>query len=203
MPSPHPPTSALAPSDAPAPGGLEVVCRTQSADTEPTGDAPTNDPIPAPSLEKARRANTKNNNKAKIFPADAPNIQDKAAVNEKKRGFWKLGGKNSSAATVHINASAGGGNTAAPHIGASRSSSVFDLLEHQRQRPRAPWKVKVGAFLDGIPFTIISIIFTMSVSFHFFLLNYGQSYLSCVCMHLFSYHFLSLFKRSLFVDSLR
>jgi hypothetical protein len=163
MPSPHTPKSAVAPADAHASCDLEVVCRTQSADTEPTGGDPSNDPIPAPSLEKARRGNK--GNKAKVFPANTPAIEDAGFVKEQKRGFF--GGKlSSSAAPVHINASAGadGNSTAAPHIGERRSSSVFDMLEHQRKRPRAPWKIKAGAFLDGIPFTIISIIFTMMVS---------------------------------------
>jgi hypothetical protein len=164
MPSPHPPASAVAPADAPAPCDLEVVCRTQSADTEPTGGAPSNDPIPAPSLEKARRGN-KGGSKAKVYPADTPGIEEIAAAHAKKRSFF---GKSSVAAPVHINASAGG--TAAAALGERRSSSVFDMLEHQRQR-RAPWKVKVGVFLDGIPFTIISIIFTMMVSKKCFLFS--------------------------------
>jgi hypothetical protein len=158
MPSPvHPPSSAVAPADAPAPCDLEVVCRTQSSDTEPTGGNPSNDPIPAPSLDKARR--NKGANKAQIYPADTPSIKDTAAANANRHSFF---GKSS--APVHISASAGGVAAAAPQIGERRSSSVFDMLEQHRQRPRAPWKVKVGAFLDGIPFTIISIAFTIMVS---------------------------------------
>jgi hypothetical protein len=111
-------------------------------------------------LDKAHRGN-KGGNKGKVFPADTPSIED-TAVNDNTR---KVLGKSSAVAPVHINVSAAGGGkkSSAPPLGERRSSSVFDMLEHQRQRPRAPWKVKVGAFLDGIPFTIISIIFTMLV----------------------------------------
>lgn len=160
MPSPQPPLSAGAPADARASRDLEVVCRTQSADTEPTGGNPSYDPIPAPSLDKAHRGN-KGGNKGKVFPADTPTIEDNVA-NTNKSGFV---GKSSAAAFVHVNASAAGGiNNAPAPPPISRSSSVFDMLDYRRKRKRAPWKVKVGAFLDGITFTIISIIFTVLVS---------------------------------------
>jgi class 3 adenylate cyclase len=43
------------------------------------------------------------------------------------------------------------------------TTSVFDMLDNKGRRNRAIWKRKLGAFLDGVPFTIISIIFTILI----------------------------------------
>lgn len=43
------------------------------------------------------------------------------------------------------------------------TTSVFDMLDNKGRRNRSVWKQKLGAFLDGVPFTIISIIFTILI----------------------------------------
>lgn len=143
MPSPVP-SAAVAPADETDAYNLEVVCRTQSADKESAG-ASQNDPIPVPSLDKAQGRGKK----AQVHPtpSELPPKKDEIAK-----------AANGSPAAVHVSARAG----EAPRL--YQSSSVFDMLDQHRHKPRASWKVKVGKFLDGIPFTIISIIFTMLVS---------------------------------------
>ena len=146
MPTPISP-SAVAPAEGDAAYNLEVVCRTQSVDREPTND-PQNEPIPVPSLDKAQGWGRK----AKVHPSPSEILPEKTNGN----GVKPAG--NGSPATVHVSARAG----EVPRL--YQSSSVFDMLDHHRTKPRAGWKVKVGRFLDGIPFTIVSIIFTMLVS---------------------------------------
>ena len=142
MPDPTP-SSAVVPEDQGDAYNIEVVCRSQSADAEPVGDTTSNDPVAPPALGKGRHKHRALANKAKVHPTTTEKTG-------KGRGLEKT-------SAVHVTAS---GDLLSSE---RRSSSVFDMLEHQRQRHRAPWKLKVGAFLDGIPFTIISIIFTIMV----------------------------------------
>jgi hypothetical protein len=139
---------------APCAGGaastpVEVVLRTQSADAEP-GAGGANDPVPPPRLAQRLAAG--------LFPR---------SKHAKARVHPSPGDKPGSAGgtAVHVNAASNRPRLSGRPPQLDRSSSVFDLLENQRRRHVPAWKKRLGAWLDGIPFTIISIIFTMMVSY--------------------------------------
>jgi hypothetical protein len=123
-----------APGAAPADLGadpsynIEVVCRTHSADAEPTAHhgvvVPAGPAKPAPAHR--RRKGPKSS--AAVHPSadDAP---------------------DSSPANLH----APGGDR----------RSVFDMAD--ARAPRAAWRVRTAAVLDGAPFTVASIIFTILI----------------------------------------
>ena len=55
-----------------------------------------------------------------------------------------------------------GGNDPPPPLMPSRMPSVFDMLENRR-RPLAPWKVATAKVLDGVPYTLFSLVLTVLV----------------------------------------
>lgn len=81
-----------------------------------------------------------------------PDFDNEGAPTEHKQGK-----RDNSIHTLHVTAIAGVSERP------RSTTSVFDMLDNKGRRNRAIWKRKLGAFLDGVPFTIISIIFTILI----------------------------------------
>jgi len=109
--------------------------------------------------EKAHSVPLGRLSKAKVHPLPAL-----ANFNSPKTA----GADGASDLAIHVSASAG--TPSMPDDGVRPHSSVFDLLERSRARKKTPWQQKIGVFLDGPIFTVISIIFTLLVR-------------NCSCLH--------------------
>jgi hypothetical protein len=114
---------------------------------------PASVPSAAPTAPNKSPLSGQSTNKARVHP-----FQPEAGEDTKKTGII-------APLKVHIAASGSQLEGAVPN----QSASVFDQLERRKHNSRAPWRVRVGDFMDGIPFTIVTILFTMLVSLNFFI----------------------------------